>query len=382
MIEGSKKLEQFMQYAFAKLNEARDKAAKDFEIIDMGIGDPEMATDKTIQKAMIDSLDEDGIFRYPSYMGEDYMREAAAEYMRKRFCVEVDKDSEIIVLMGSKSGIFNLPRAIMNPGETGAYTEPGYPVYRSGIALAGGKPMSLPLRIENDFIPDLDMIPEDTKITFINYPNNPTTATAEPQFFKDAIKDARKKNYLLVNDAAYIDIYEKTPQPSILQYTDENYENILEIHSLSKGFAMTGWRIAFAVGSKTAIKYLGALKKQIDSGVFMPIQKAATYALENYKMSRDVCRIYFERRNKVISALEKTHLFKRIYPSDATFYIWAQLKDEDSSESFAKKLLTKHGIVCLPGSYLGEHGEGFVRFSMTLKDRDIDKAVERLIAIK
>jgi len=381
MIEPSSRIKGFLEYAFAKLDEAKKEAEKKFKVIDMGVGDPDLPTDKRIQGKLIYSLGMDEAFNYPSYSGEKYFREAVRTYMINRFKVCLDPQKEILSLIGSKEGIAHLPWAIISPNsnEIGAYTEPGYPVYKSSISFAGGIPFSIPLKKENNFLPELSLIPENTKLLFINYPNNPTSATASLEFFQKVVNLANEKGFIVANDASYVDIYENEPQPSILQ-AENSKECAIEFHSLSKGFSMTGWRVGFAVGNEKIISYLGAIKKQIDSGIFKPIQAASAEALNNYEFTDYARKIYFDRVKRFKKALISSNLFKHVSETKATFYVWAELK-EGKSEDFAAKLLDSTGILCLPGNYMGESGEGFLRFSLTLPDNDLDEAIKRIKAL-
>ncbi len=344
-------------------------------VIDMGVGDPVIPTDKTIIKGLDMGLGMDEAFRYPSYNGERFYREAVHEYLSNRFNVELDVDSEITLLIGSKEGIAHLPFALLDPGDKAAYTEPGYPVYRSAIAFAGGEPLSIPLRPENGFVPDLDDIPAGIKLLFINYPNNPTSARVDKEWLTNLVHHAREHGYIIANDAAYVEIYENDPPPSILEI-DGAMDCVVEFHSLSKPFAMTGWRLAFAAGNPDVIRYLGIVKKQIDSGQFKPMQRAGAAALRSPEIIENVRNIYRKRKSTFRAALEASPFFRSVHPSDATLYLWADIGG--NSAEFAARLLREKGIVCLPGVFTGPSGEGFVRFSMTLPDEDVERAVARL----
>lgn len=381
MVKFAKRLEPYTQYAFAELSKLRKEIEKKRLTIDMGVGDPDFPPPQEIQGALISGLTIKDSHRYPEYTGDNFLKESIARFFLNRYRVQLDPTGEILVLIGSKEGIFHLPLALLNPGDVGAYTEPGYPVYRAGIELAGGIATPIPLREENEFMPVIKEIPKEAKILFVNYPNNPTTATADISFWKKLVQWARDTDTIVVNDASYSEIYFGEPTKSILQI-DEAKDVAVEFHSLSKTFSMTGWRIGFLVGNKDVISALSAVKQYADSGVFRAIQYAGKVALDNYwNLCDSIRRIYSQRVN--IWRLSLSDVGIESYNYGATFYVWAKVPQNFSDDNeFAKFLLENTGIVCLPGSTLGPSGKGFVRFSLTLKDDDIKKAQNELQKIK
>ena len=292
-----------------------------------------------------------------------------------------DPDTEVIALIGSKEGIAHAPLAFIDPGDVGLFADPGYPVYPTSISFAGGEPYAVPILKENDFLPDLNAIPEDIRnraqLIFLNYPNNPTTAVAEEGFFKDVVDFASKNNILICHDAAYTEIAYDGYSPLSFLQADGAKDVGIEFHSLSKTFNMTGWRIAFAVGNKKAIAGIGKIKTNIDSGAFQAVQYAGIVALQNYKSGlQDRIQIFQERRDIFCKGLDEAGL-KYHFPK-ATFYVWFEVPEGLTSKEFSSKLLSESGIVVTPGNGFGEYGEGYARVSTTFSTERIIQAVERL----
>lgn len=381
MVKFAKRLEPYTKYAFAELAEIRKNVEKKRRVIDMGVGDPDFPPSEKIQGALITGLSFENSHRYPDYAGDNFFRESVAKFFLRRYKVNLGPNTEILALIGSKEGIFHLPIALLNPGEIGAYTEPGYPVYRAGIEFAGGTAIPVPLREENKFMPAIEELPEKAKIIFVNYPNNPTTATASISFWRELVRWAKDTDTIIINDASYSEIYFGEPTQSILQ-VDEAKEVAVEFHSLSKTFSMTGWRIGFLVGNKDVISALSAVKRYADSGVFRAIQYAGKVALDNYwDLCDSIRKTYHRRLLTWTSSLSDSGI--KFYNYGATFYVWARVPPKFSDDNeFAKFLIENAGIVCLPGSTLGPSGKNFVRFSLTLPDEDIKKAGIELSKIK
>ena len=362
----------------AKKNELIDKGV---DVIDLGVGDPDLPTPDFIIDALKVGVENPAYHRYPSYQGMRSFRVAVANWYKERFNVYLDPDTEVVALIGSKEGIAHAPLAFIDPGDVGLYTDPGYPVYPTSISFAGGNPYSVPLYKENEFLPDLNAIPDDikkrAKLLFLNYPNNPTTAVADGGFFKDLVDFAAKNNILVCHDAAYTEIaYDGYNPPSFLQ-TDGAKDVGIEFHSLSKTFNMTGWRIAFAVGNKKAIAGIGKVKTNIDSGAFQAVQYAGIVALQNYKKGlQDRIKIFQERRDIFCKGLDEAGL--SYHPPKATFYVWFDVPHGLTSKEFSSRLLSESGIVVTPGTGFGQYGEGYARVSTTFSTERIIQAVQRL----
>jgi LL-diaminopimelate aminotransferase len=381
-LKWAKRIADLPPYLFAEIDaKKKEIRAKGVDIIDLGVGDPDIPTPKHIVDALKKAAEDPQNHRYPSYEGLLAFRTAATDWYRERFGVELDPTTEAVTLIGSKEGIAHTPLAFLNPGDIGLYTDPGYPVYPTSISFAGGIPYAVPLLKENCFLPDLEAIPEDiakkAKIMFVNYPNNPTTAVADEDFYKELVDFAVKFNILICHDAAYTEIaYDGYKPVSFLEF-DGAKEVGIEYHSLSKTFDMTGWRIGFAVGNKMAIGGLGKIKTNIDSGVFQAVQTAGIEALRNYKVGlEDRIKIFRERRDIFCKGLDEAGL--EYGKPLATFYVWFEVPKGLSSKEFSAKLLTEAGIVVTPGTGFGKYGEGYARVSTTFNTERIIQAVERL----
>lgn len=382
MIQPADRVEYLPPYLFARIDrliEEKKKAGVD--VISLGIGDPVEPTPEEIIEALDEALKDPENHRYPSYFGLREFRQAAAVWMKNRFGVELDPDREILPVIGSKEGIAHLTWAMAGPGDAVLVPDPAYPVYRTSAILAGARPVDMPLLKENDFLIDLDAVPsevlEQAKLMYLNYPNNPTSATASMDFFRSVIEFAARYNIAVAHDNAYSEItFNGYVAPSILQ-VDGAKEVAVEFHSLSKSFNMTGWRIGFVAGNADIIDALGRLKTNIDSGIFNPIQYAGIKALlELSDFPRKMVEIYSRRRQLLTEFLESAGI--DYHRSDATIYIWAQVPRGETSESFATLLLEKAGVVVSPGSAYGRAGEGYVRMSLTVPDNRLKEAVERL----
>ena len=367
-------------YLFAAIDKAKDRAIKKgVDVIDLGVGDPDMPTPHHIVEALRTSAGNPARHHYPSYEGMLSFRKAVVEWYKKTMNVELDPENEVLALIGSKEGIAHIPLAFLNPKDISLVPDPAYPVYSIASCFAGGKPYTMPLLAENDFLPDLDAIPFDiakkAKLMFLNYPNNPTSATAKLKFFEEVVDFANNYDIIVVHDNAYSELtYDGYKAPSFLSISGAK-EIGIETHSLSKTYNMTGWRIGFAVGNKDIISGLGKIKTNIDSGAFEAIQEAAIVALTGPQdCVAEMRRIYKERRDALLVGLNKLGL--EVKPPKATFYVWAGIKG--SSMDFAKLLLEKAGIVATPGIGFGEYGEGYMRFALTKPVERIYEAVERM----
>jgi LL-diaminopimelate aminotransferase len=351
------------------------------DVIDLGVGDPDLPTHPHIVEALREAVCDTKTHQYPSYAGMPEFRKAAAEWCKKYKGIDLDPATEVLSLIGSKEAVAHIPLAFVNPGDVVLYTEPGYPVYRIGTMFAGGEPYPLPLTIENNFLPDLDSIPEDVlkraKLLFFNYPNNPTAATADMKFFEKVVKFCKKHDIIAVHDNAYCQMtYDGYEAPSFLA-ADGAMDIGMELYSHSKTYNMTGWRLGFAVGNRDLIKGLGKVKSNVDSGVFDAIQRAGIAALNSSQNCvAEANEIYKERRDALIEGL--TAMGIEVKPPKATFYIWAPVPKGYTSINFAKLLLEEAGIVATPGVGFGDAGEGYIRFALTKPVDRIKEAVERM----
>jgi len=369
-------------YLFAELDRKKEEVIqRGIDVIDLGVGDPDLPTPPYIVKAMEREIRKGENHCYPSYLGTIEFRTAVAQWYLERFNVRLDPASEVIALIGSKEGIAHFPLAFVEPGDIVLVSDPGYPVYQVSTKFAGGEAYPLPLKRENDFLPDYSSIPakvrKKARLLFINYPNNPTAGVATKKFFRETARFARENGIIVCHDAAYTEIYYGSyVPPSFLQLPGSKKVGI-EFHSLSKTFNMTGWRIGFAAGNRELVRGLGKIKTNIDSGVFTAIQKAGIAALKKGDGSvKKLRNIYRKRRDILVKGLEEGG-FSPILPR-ASFYVWMPVPEGMTSSGFASALLEDAGVVCTPGVGFGSSGEGYVRFSLTVDEKRLKEAAERI----
>lgn len=378
----SKRLDLIPPYLFVKIEEKKAELVNSgTDVIDFGIGDPDLPTPSHIFKKMHEELETKESSNYPTSKGEPLFRKAVAGWYKKRFNVDLDPNKEICSLIGSKEGLAHLPLAFIDHGDVALVPDPAYPVYKISTMLAGGEPYILPLTEKNDFLPDLDAIPknilEKAKLLYINYPNNPTGAVADLDSLKKCVEFAGKNNILLVSDLAYSEMgYNGYKPHSVLEIPGAK-EAAIEFHSLSKTYNMTGWRIGMAVGNSEAVQALATIKSNIDSGAFKAVQFAAIEALTGSQDCVEKNNHIFEERGKtLIDGLNS--LGWKLNSLKATFYAWIPVPKGETSASFTEKLLNKCGVLVVPGTGYGKYGEGYVRFAITLPKEKISQAIERL----
>ncbi|MDD1685018.1 MAG: LL-diaminopimelate aminotransferase [Methanoregula sp.] len=366
-------------YLFARIDEMKaEQRKKGTDIIDLGVGDPDLPTPPHIVEALCTAAKDPANHHYPDYAGLPAYRSAVAGWYKKRFGVSLDPEKEVVALMGSKDGIAHIAEAFVNPRDYVLVPSPGYPVYRTGTLFAEGLVHEMPLVRENNFVPVLSDIPKKVvkaaRILYINYPNNPTAAVAPAGFYKEVVDFASGHNIIVVSDNAYSEIaYDGYRAPSFLE-TKGAMEVGIEMHSLSKTYNMTGWRIGMAVGNADVIAGLGRVKTNVDSGVFNAVQHAAITALSGPQdCITDACRIYQERRDVLVKGLQD--LGFDIPLPKATFYVWVPVED---CMAFAGRLLQETGIVATPGVGFGASGEGYVRFAITRPVARIQEAIGRM----
>ncbi|MCE5202970.1 MAG: LL-diaminopimelate aminotransferase [Actinomycetia bacterium] len=369
-------------YLFAEIDRKKEaKQAQGIDVISLGIGDPDTPTPGHIVDAMAAAIRNPKNHQYPAYAGSKAYRQAAATWMKRRFGVDVDPDTETLALIGSKEGIAHLFPAFVDPGDVTLVPGCGYPVYHAGGVLVGGKTHWMPMTADNGFLADFESTPDDVlaraKMMFLSYPNNPTSAVADVDYFDRAIAFAREHDLLLVHDNAYSEIgFDGYRAPSILERPGAK-DVAIELFSLSKAYNMTGWRVAFAVGNAQAIKTLATVKSNIDSGVFTAIQDAAIEALLGPQDSIvELNRLYQRRRDLVMSALGSIGL--EAETPKATIYVWAKVPSGYSSADYAAKLLDEANVIVAAGTAYGPYGEGYIRISLTTPDDRLEAAIERI----
>lgn len=379
----AKRLEKIPPYLFAEIDRKRNELiAKGIDIINMGVGDPDKPTPAHILQAMHEAIEDPATHNYPPYQGTQEFREAAAQWMEKRFGVKgLDPDQEIVSSIGSKEAIHNTFLAFVEPGDYTLIPDPGYPVYHSSTLFAGGEPYTMPLTPERGFLPDLEAIPEEvarqTKLLWINYPSNPTGAIASLEFFEKLVAFCRQHDILLCHDHAYAEMaYDGYKPPSVLEVPGAK-DVTLEFHSLSKAYNMTGWRIGFVVGNAKGIQGLRQVKSNVDSGVFKAIQRAAIAGFSTTEEElQSVISVYQNRRDILIQGLQS--LGWPISPPKATLYVWTPVPPGYSSAEFVTLLLEKCGIIVPPGNGYGAAGEGFFRIALTLPEERIMEGIHRM----
>jgi len=383
-IEKSQRLKQLPPYLFKEIDRQKTvMRAKGADIIDLGVGDPDLPTPAHIIEALKSAALDPANHRYPSYTGMASFNRAVAGWYKRRFGIDLDPESEVITLIGSKEGIAHIPLAFINPGDVALVPSPGYPVYDVSVQFAGGRSVSMDLTADNRFLPDLDAIPADVaqsaRLMFLNYPNNPTSATAEGDFFDRVVAFAGKHEIIVCHDAAYSELAFEGYRPASFLQSDGAREVGIEFHSLSKTYNMTGWRLGFAVGCKAVIQALGQVKSNIDSGAFQAVQLAGIAALEgDQECVAQMRNTYMQRRDLLVGGLRELGL--HVEKPRATFYLWIAVPDGYTSAQFATHLLTRAGIVVTPGNGFGAPGEGYVRMALTVDEKRLAEALERMRA--
>jgi len=381
-VEKAERLKQLPPYLFQEIDRLKaELISKGVDVINLGVGDPDLPTPKHIIEALQKAAEDPATHQYPSYSGMNDFRISVANWYRHRFGVELDPIEEVVTMIGSKEGIAHFPLAFINPGDLALVPTPAYPVYHVGTLFAGGESYFMPLLDENEFLPEIAAIPPDiakrARMIFINYPNNPTGATAERAFYEKVLAFAREYEVIVCHDAAYSEMAFDGYRPMSFLEIAGAKEVGIEFHSLSKTYNMTGWRLGFAVGNRQLLQGLGQVKSNIDSGAFNAIQMAGIAALEgNQACVKEMQQTYQERRDLLIAGLRGVGL-KPTVPK-ATFYVWCPVPQGYSSSEFTSLLLKECGIVTTPGSGFGAPGEGYVRMALTVGKERIGEAVARI----
>ena len=384
-MEMSKRVENLPLYLFAEISQkTAEKRAMGEDVISLAFGDPDIPTPRHIVDRLCQAAQDPANHRYPVPGGLPKLRQAIAEWYKKRFDVSLDVDKEVLPLIGSREGIAHIAWCFINPGDIALIPDPGYPAYTSSVLLAGGKPYYMTLAAENDFLPDLDSIPahvlEKTKLLWLNYPNNPTGAVADIDFFNRVVRFAQQHDIIACHDGAYSEVAFDGYQPVSFMQAEGAKEVGVEFHSLSKTYNMAGWRVGMAVGNTAVIGVLKTLKSNLDAGIPQAIQYAAIEALTG---SQDCVQehnaIYQKRRDLVVDTLNSIGIEAK--PPKAGLYVWAKVPKGYTSTEVANALLEEAGVVVTPGICYGEQGEGYVRLSLTVPDADLVKGLSRLAGL-
>jgi LL-diaminopimelate aminotransferase len=380
----SRRLAKLPPYPFAEINRRKKKAiAEGKDIISFGVGDPDLPTPPHIIQAACAALQNQKFHHYPFDAGLIEFRKAVSQWVASRFNVSLNPDTQVRACIGSKDGISHAHFALLNLGDVVLLPDPGYPVYFTSTIFADGKPYALPLKEKNYFLPDLEAVSKSvlqkTKILFLNSPSNPTSAVADGSFFEKAVWLAKKYNFVILHDAAYSEIYFEKAPISFLSVPGAADVGV-EYHSLSKTFNMTGWRIGWFCGNAEIVEVLGKTKENFDSGVFEAIQMGGIEALTGPKDCVEKMRkIYKERRDLLCKGLRNLGWKFRI--PEASFYVWVETFKGYSSNKTVEKLIDEASLMTIPGSALGKHGEGFIRFALTVPKDRIQTALERLAKV-
>ncbi|MFA6384757.1 MAG: LL-diaminopimelate aminotransferase [Candidatus Omnitrophota bacterium] len=378
----SDRLQSLPPYLFLEIDKAKRKARSEGrDIIDFGIGDPDQPTPQYIIDALNMAANDPANHRYALDQGMPVLRQSIARWYKNRFNVSLDPDTEVLPLIGSKEGIAHFPLAFLNPGDYSLVPDPCYPPYKGGTIFAGGKVYILPLKEQNEFLPDLTKIPAEilkkAKVLYINYPNNPTGAVADKAFYERIVAFAKTHGLIVVSDMAYSEMSFDGYKPVSFLEVPGARDVAVEFHSHSKTFNMTGWRSGWACGNKRLVAGLAKVKSNIDSGIFSAIQVCAVTALDaDPAYVRQMCGLYQERRDALVDGLNGLGWSAR--KPKATFYVWVKVPQKRSSIEFAAMLLEKADLVVTPGVGFGESGEGYVRFALTVPKDRVGTALERL----
>lgn len=381
-IEPATRIKTLPPYLFAAIDKMKQEAiARGVDIINLGIGDPDLPTPAPIIDALAQAAKNPKHHQYPSYEGLLAFRAAVADWYKRRFHVTLNPADEVLTLIGSKEGIGHVPLAFVDPGDVVLVPSPGYPVYPVGTSFAGGVAHIMPLTKANGFLPNLDAIPKDVaakaKLMWLNSPNNPTSVVMTKEYFKRVVEFAREHQVIVCHDAAYSEIYYDGKRPSSFLEVEGAKDVGVEFHSLSKTYNMTGWRIGFAVGHKEVLAGLGKVKSNLDSGVFEAVQAAGVTALGlDESVTDGIRKIYQERRDTLVPGLKMLGL--EVDPPAAAFYVWVAVPKGYTSTSFTAHLLEKAGIVTTPGNGFGAPGEGYIRMTLCTSKERLAEAVERI----
>ncbi len=380
--ELSQRFQSLPPYPMAGIPEARKRLlAEGVDVINLSAGDADLAPPPAALEGIREAVGDPAMSRYPFNLGLAAFREEVASWMHRRFGVQMDPAKELVPLIGSKDGIAHLPLAFMNPGDAAFIPDPGYAPYWSGVWLAGGDPIQVQLREENDFLIPLDELQESDvkrgKLLYLNYPNNPTTALAPPEYLREAVEFCARNQMVLVYDNAYSELAFDGYQPPSIFEIEGAREVAVEFHSFSKTFNMTGWRLGWAAGNPELIGLLARVKSFVDTGAFLGIQAAGAAALRSWEEWVPVnIDIFRRRRDAAVAALVEEGF--RAEAPRATMYLWIPIPTSETGLEFCRRALESEGVILLPGSSMGKGGEGFFRIALTTSAARLQEAAQRL----
>ena len=378
------RIENLPPYLFVEISrKIAEKQAQGADVINLAIGDPDIPTPQHVIERLCQAAQDPQNHRYPESEGLPEFRRAIAQWYERRFGVTLDPDKEVLPLIGAKEGIGHIALCFIDPGDIALVPDPAYPVYSIGTMFAGGSSYYMPLVEENDFLPDLESIPQDiarkAKVLWISYPNNPTAAVAELEFFERVVAFAKKYEIAVCHDGPYTEVAFDGYRPVSFMEAPGARDVGVEFHSLSKSYNMTGWRVGMAVGNARIIDALRRVKSNLDSGIPQAIQHAAIEALTGPQdCIEEHNAVYQRRRDLLLQTLGEMGLNAK--PPRASLYIWARVPEGYSSLEFATTLLEEAGVVVTPGTGYGKCGEGYIRVSLTIPDHRLEEALTRLTA--
>ncbi len=379
----AKRLSSISSAVFFELTQLKTELRKrDVQVIDLGIGSPDTPPASHVQEAFLEALRDPRVYGYATTEGTDEFRHAAASFLYQRYNVVVDPHTELLSVIGAQDALTHISLAVVDPGDVILIPDPCYPIYEVTALLVGATPYRMPLREENNYLPDLSAIPHDilrrAKLMILNYPSNPVTAVAPPSFFADVVEFAHQHHILVLHDAAYIELtFDGRTSPSFLA-TPGAKDVGIELHSFSKTFNFAGPRLAFAAGNCEILEALHIVKSNIDYGVFLATQRAGTITLQDHPDIHiaHVRELYQKRRDAFLNPLY--HAGWDISPSQATMFVWLKTPHHMDSRVFAKHLLEKTGVACVPGVGFGPEGEYYVRFALVQPEDVLTNAANRV----
>ena len=386
MVKPSQRIDRVPPYLFVEISrKIAEKKAQGIDVISFGIGDPDIPTPEAVVERLRETALDLVNHRYPETDGLPEFRQAIADWYQRRFGISLDRDKEVLPLIGAKEGIGHAALCFLDPGDVALVPDPGYPVYSVGTWFAGGECHWMPLLEENGWLPDLEAIPDDVarkaKVMWLCYPNNPTGAVADLGYFEAVVDFAKRYDIAVMHDACYSEVAYDGHRPVSFLQARGAMDVGLEFHSLSKSYNMTGWRIGMVVGNSDYIAPLMVVKSNLDSGIPQAVQHMGIEALNSSDEYIDQRNgIYQRRRDRVVEALQAAGL--HVDPPKASLYVWARVSQGYTSAELTGLLLEERDIVVTPGSGYGPHGEGYIRLSLTIADEDLERGLERLATWK
>jgi LL-diaminopimelate aminotransferase len=358
-----------------------DREAAGVDVISLSMGDPDLPAPPEVVESLCAAMQDTENHRYPEYRGMYALHEAISTWFEQRFAVHLTPEKNILPLLGSKEGLAYAATSVLNAGDIALIPDPYYPVYVTGTTTLGATPYFLPLREQNNYLPDLDSIPQNVlakaRVLWLNYPNNPTAACAPRSFFEHAVAFAQRHNIVIIHDMAYAEVYFDDFRPSSILEVPGAEDVAVELHSLSKTYNMAGFRIGMLVGNPALVDAVGRLKSNIDSGIFRPVQYAAITALSLppvWLEQRNA--IYQRRRDLLVDGCNDIGMHTQ--RTRAGLYVWARVPAGYTSSQFANWLFDICGVFVTPGTNFGPTGEGYVRISMTVPEERIETALARM----